>query len=259
MIIYSNQQGIIESRGIKYNDGQETNVKLPETVIAFYSKNLFDRFLNLVYVRPVGYIATANLHRDIYVVKYKDMEFGLFMAGVTGPVIASDIEEVSASGAKRFIIFGNCGVLDKRIEDLKIIIPNLAYRDEGTSQHYIEDSETISVNEKYQEDFIQILNELGIEYERGATWTTDAIYRETPEKKDYFKNLGCLTVEMEASTISAVCKFKGLEYFTFFYAGDNLDGIKWEERSIQGLTRIDEKEKIPFLALELAYRISKNK
>ena len=46
-----------------------------------------------------------------------------------------------------------------------------------------------------------------------------------------------------------------LYYFTFYYAGDNLDSVEWEERSITQLSNFNEKTKIPVLALELAHRI----
>ena len=46
-----------------------------------------------------------------------------------------------------------------------------------------------------------------------------------------------------------------MNYFTFYYAGDNLDSAKWEERSIDQLSNFDKKTNVPILALELAYKI----
>ena len=90
----------------------------------------------------------------------------------------------------------------------------------------------------------------------GATWTTDAFYRETKEKIEYFKSKNAITVEMEGAVIASVCKRKKLDYFTFYYAGDNLDSTTWEERSIEGLTNIEKKKEVMFLALELALAIN---
>lgn len=58
--------------------------------------------------------------------------------------------------------FGNCGVLDSKIEDCSIIIPTKGFRDEGTSYHYVSPSETIEINPDYKEDFIKILNEYNL-------------------------------------------------------------------------------------------------
>ena len=179
------------------------------------------------------------------------------MAGVGGPSIASDIEELHAQGVEKFIIFGNCGVLDSSIEDCSIIIPNMAYREEGTSYHYVEEREdTIEVNPKYKEEFIELLEKNNFKYIIGSTWTTDAFYRETVDKIKYFKSLNVKTVEMEGSAIAAVCKNLNIDYFTFYYAGDNLDSVEWDERSLSCLSNFEKKKEVAILALELAIKIS---
>ena len=62
---------------------------------------------------------------------------------------------------------------------------------------------------------------------------------------------------MEGTCIAAVCKYYNLDYFTFYYAGDNLDSVEWEERSISGLANIDIKKEVTYLALDLAVSILK--
>ena len=52
----------------------------------------------------------------------------------------------------------------------------------------------------------QALDKYKFDYTKGYTWTTDAIYRETPEKIKYFKEKGVVCVEMEGTVIAAVCK-----------------------------------------------------
>ena len=63
---------------------------------------------------------------------------------------------------------------------------------------------------------------------------------------------------MESTAIAAVCRFLNIDYFTFYYAGDNLDSIEWEERSLSGLTNLEVKKEVPYLALELAIKIIKS-
>ena len=108
----------------------------------------------------------------------------------------------------------------------------------------------------YKDDFINILNKFNFDYTEGYTWTTDGFFRETPDKIDYFKKNGAVCVEMEGATIAAVCKHYGIDYFTFYYAGDNLDSTEWDERSLSGLVNIDKKKEVMLLALELAKKIS---
>lgn len=162
-------------------------------------------------------------------------------------------------GAKRIILLGNCGVLDKSIEDCGIIIPDRAIRDEGTSYHYAPPSDYIEVNTRYKELFRSILEEHGYPYVTGTTWTTDAFYRETRGKIAARRQMGAICVEMECAAMQAMCDFRGVEFFQFLYAGDNLDHANWDPRSLGGLERLDEKEKIALLALELAVRIGEEK
>jgi uridine phosphorylase len=178
------------------------------------------------------------------------------MAGVSGPWISADMEELRAQGVEKFIIFGNCGVLDSSIEDCSIIIPTKAFRDEGTSYHYQPASDMIDIDLKYEQDFLEILDKYKFDHTRGYTWTTDAFFRETPDKIEYFKNNGAVCVEMEGAVIASVAKRLGVDYFTFYYAGDNLDSTEWDERSLSGLTNIDKKKEVMLLALELALKIN---
>lgn len=71
--------------------------------------------------------------------------------------------------SKSHHFFGNCGVLDSKIEDCSIIIPTKVFREEGSSYHYVEDSETIDVNPKYVDEFIEILDEYNFEYTKEYT------------------------------------------------------------------------------------------
>ena len=254
MIFYSNEEGFIKPRGIKNLEGiHDSNIKLPHIAVGVFSEYLLKDIAKKLKSEKVGKL---NGNRPVYISNYKDTKLTLFAAGISGPWISADIEELHVNGVDTFILFGNCGVLDKNIEDCSIIIPNKAYRDEGISYHYLPDSEYIDLDNTYTNLFKDILKEYEFEYKEGATWTTDAFYRETKEKIQMYKNKAAICVEMEGASIAAVCKYRNLHYFTFYYAGDNLDSIKWEERSIHQLSNFDKKTKIPILALELAYRIN---
>lgn len=256
MIKYSNEEGFIKPNGIKFRDNQK-NIKLPKVAVLVFSRYLFKDVIKKFNSYEVGYIECANMERDVYIVKYNNQEFTFFMAGVSGPWISSDIEELSQQGVEKFIIFGNCGVLDKNIKDCSIIIPTKAFRDEGTSYHYVEESDTIELNPKYKSQFISILNKYNFDYTVGYTWTIDAFYREALDKITYFKDNGAVCVEMEGASIAAVCNRLNLDYFTFYYAGDNLDSVEWEERSIQGLDNFEKKQQVTLLAFELACLLNK--
>ncbi|MBR2743722.1 MAG: nucleoside phosphorylase [Clostridia bacterium] len=255
MIKIGKGEPFIKPTGIRFKQGQDPNIKLPKVAIGVFSHYLFYDVVEKFKCKEVGIIINANFERNVYILNYKGQLFTFFMAGVGAPAIAADIEELHAQGVEKVIIFGNCGVLDSSIKDCSIIIPNMAYRDEGTSYHYAEESDSIEVNQKYKDEFIELLKTFNFDYTIGATWTTDAFYRETTDKIQQYKNLDVKTVEMEGATIAAVCRCLGMDYFTFYYAGDNLDTVEWDERSLSGLVNIDKKKEVTILAFELAMKI----
>ena len=228
----------------------------PETVVMIFSKVLFDRI-----VEYLGGVEIGNTHDvdgvwPVYRVEYRGKSFAMTKARLGAPACVGTIEDIIAMGGKRFIVLGNCGVLDSSIEDCGIIIPDRAIRDEGTSYHYAEAADFIEVNKKYREEFKEVLNECGYTYVVGTTWTTDAFYRETRDKVDARKKMGAIAVEMECAANQACCDFRGVEYFQFLYAGDKLDHSGWDPRSLSAYDRLDDKDKIAMLAFELADRIS---
>lgn len=158
-------------------------------------------------------------------------------------------------GLKKLVLFGNCGVLDRSIEDCGIIIPTRAIRDEGSSYHYAAAADFIDVNRMYRDVFRQVLADCGYPYVEGTTWTTDAPYRETVDKVRRRKAQGAICVEMECAGMQAVADFRGVDFFQSFYAGDNLDHSQWQPRSLSGHVRLDDKSKIALLAFELAAKL----
>lgn len=257
MIKFSKEDGMIKPTGIRKLDGKhDMNLSLPHITIGVFSECLLNDIVQKFLCEKVGTLSCANCQRPVYIMKYKDVKFTLFLAGVSGPWISSDIEQLNVHGVDTFIIFGNCGVLDKNIEDCSIIIPNKAFRDEGISYHYMPNSDEVELNPKYQDVFKKVLRENNYDFVEGATWTTDGFFRETREKVKYFQEKGAICVEMEGACIAAVCKYKNLDYFTFYFAGDNLDAVEWEERSIHQLTSFEKKAMVPCLAFELAKKIN---
>lgn len=229
---------------------------IPKVAIACFSKKLFDKIVEGAKCISIAKLSSTNGEKNIYELEYNKKRLTLFQIGVGAPLASAELEEIHAMGCDKFIIFGNCGVLDKNIDDCSIIIPNEAIRDEGVSYHYVEANDTIKVNKKYKEEFKKILNDFGYSYTEGMTWTTDSFYRETRKRVESMVKMGAKTVEMECASLQAVCDFRGLDLFMFFYAGDNLDLPKWDKRSLSGDVKLDEKSRIALLALELGYMIS---
>lgn len=227
----------------------------PETVVSVFSHQLFASVAALLEGNVIAETHDADGVWPVYETVYHGKRFGFCKARVGAPACVGQFEDIIAMGAGRILLLGNCGVLDKRIEDCGIIIPTRAIRDEGTSYHYAPAGDFIEVNTRYIPEFTEVLREFGYPYVQGVTWTTDAFYRETPAKVASRRGMGAVCVEMECAAMQALCNFRGVEFFQYFYAGDNLDHPEWDPRSLSGHSRLSDKEKNALLAFELACRI----
>jgi len=185
----------------------------------------------------------ANLHCEtlslpIYetVVDGKKLHITLGYLGAAGS--AGFLEELIAYGFKKYIVCGGAGVLQKDIAVGRLIIPVSAVRDEGVSYHYLKPSREVECNAEVikiiEDDFIKH----NIEYIKAKTWTTDSFYRETKNKVELRKSEGCITVEMEAAAFFAVSGYRNVKLGQILYGGDDLSGIKWDNRSWQNRKEI---------------------
>jgi uridine phosphorylase len=83
------------------------------------------------------------------------------------------------------------------------ILIDKALRDEGTSYHYLPAAEFSRANESLLGLLDGAFSDLPVPVERGATWTTDAPFRETAEAIAAMQAIGLLAVEMEAAALYA--------------------------------------------------------
>lgn len=204
----------------------------PEVCITTFSEGMIKNFVEHREAKVITNLYSANGTVPVYEIEYKNKRMGLFLSRVGAPACAAGLEEVIASGAKKLIQFGCCGILNESLADHKIILPSSAVRDEGTSYHYIPGSEEIDVDPASTDTAVRCLEKLKIPYVTGKVWTTDAIYRETPAAVQERREQGCLAVEMECSASLAVARFRNIPIIHFFYGADNLDAGKWEIRDL---------------------------
>lgn len=223
----------------------------PEVCVTTYSEQIIHEFVSSNGLKEIAYLYSANGTIPVYEINYAGKKIALFLSRVGAPACVAGLEEIIALGAKKIVQFGCCGVLNQSVVGRKIIIPSQAIRDEGTSYHYVSNSEEIDADKNSLAILEQCLKSLDIPYVIGKTWTTDAFYRETPRLLEERKKQGCLCVEMECSASLAVAQFRNIKIIQFLYGADNLDSEKWEPRDLTDYG-IHYCEKYIALALECA-------
>lgn len=199
-------------------------------VITFFRKEL-EELAEEKKLPVIGYLHSEVLDIPIYAYNTPDGRICVTMPFLTAPGAAATLEELHAMGCEKFIICGGAGSIKKDSKVGEIIVPIAAVRDEGTSYHYLEPSWEVECHKATADLVISGLDKLKIPYTVGKTWTTDAIYRETPEMIEQRRKEGCITVEMEAAAFFAVSKYYDIPLAQLLYAGDDVSGEKWDTRN----------------------------
>ncbi len=199
-------------------------------VITFFRKEL-DQFVAKNHLPVIGYLYSEVLDIPIYEYNISEERICITMPFSTAPGAAGTIEELHAMGCEKFIICGGAGSLIKDSKAGEIVVPVAAVRDEGTSYHYLEPSREVECHKAAADHVISGLEKLGIPYTIGKTWTTDAMYRETPEMIESRRKEGCITVEMETAAFFAVSKYYDIPLAQLLYTGDDVSGEKWDTRN----------------------------
>ncbi|NLU53364.1 MAG: nucleoside phosphorylase [Clostridiaceae bacterium] len=204
---------------------------VPEACVITFFKEVINKKLEAGELEQIGTSYSETVNLPVYKTTYKGCSVGLVGGFVGAAGSAALLEELIASGFKKFIVCGGAGVLKKDIQVGHLVLPYSAVRDEGVSYHYIEPSREIECNPEAIMAIERILNREKIPYIKAKTWTTDAIFRETNAKIAKRVSEGCVTVEMEAAAFFAVAKCRNVLLGQILYGGDDLSGIEWDHRS----------------------------
>lgn len=225
----------------------------PEIVIVTFSEVMLNAILMNYPSEVIDTVIAGHKHK-IYKTEYKNKAIVFYMTSIGAPATVGLLEEILVKGGKKILLFGSCGSLDNNISDGHIVVPTHAYRDEGTSYHYVSAADGDFIEVKTANRTFEILKELNIPVIYGKTWTTDAIYRETKRNKEQRKQDGCITVEMECASVMALAQYRNADIFQFLYTADNLDCTQWEPRLLGNMPE-NMRERFVNIAFEVALRI----
>ena len=242
-----NRQAIINPE-----DLVEALPNFPETVVSCFARETFKRMLADFQHELLASTSMANIEIPIYKVFVEEREIALFNAPVGASACVAILEDLIAFGMKKLVLFGTCGVLNEDIKETSIIVPHTAFRDEGTSYHYLPASDEIEVNVGLRDFLLSFLTKNKISHSTGKVWTTDGIYRETAAKLRKRKEMGAVCVDMECSAVAALAAFREISVCHFFYAADHLSEEAWDMRNLANHADLDEKDKVANLAIQLA-------
>ena len=223
------QEAIIEpSQVIKSKD-------VPEHCVICFFADVIEWLKEHHTVRVIANSKSEIGLHPLYEIEFLGQRLAFFHPGIGAPLAVGLLEEMIALGCRKFIACGGCGVLDHEIAVGHLLLPMAAIRDEGTSYHYLPPSREVQADPRGVAALERVFQRHGVDFLHTKTWTTDAIYRETPEKTAAYLAEGCLAVEMEAAAFFAVAKFRKVHFGQVLYGGDAVipggwDGRAWDSR-----------------------------
>jgi uridine phosphorylase len=139
----------------------------------------------------------ACYHTDLYSFAHDEMSFGIIGCAVGASFAVLVAEELFACGCELLISVTSAGEIVALAEPPYFVLIEKALRDEGTSYHYLPPADFARLGP----GLLSTLKTLTIY--RGATWTTDAPFRETEPALARCRELGLVAVEMEAAALYA--------------------------------------------------------
>jgi uridine phosphorylase len=145
----------------------------------------------------------ACYHTDLYRFTDGALEFGLIGCAVGAPFAVLIAEQLFASGCRLLISMTSAGQLAALRPPPYFVLIDKALRDEGTSYHYAPPTEFSHADAALLAAMDGAFAHLRVPVERGATWTTDAPFRETADTIAAMARKGLLAVEMEAAALYA--------------------------------------------------------
>ncbi len=165
-------------------------------------------------------------HSDLHVFE----EDGLTL-GVVGCVVGASFavlvaEELFASGCRLLISVTSSGQLVPVRPPPYFIAIERALRDEGTSYHYLPPADYSHAPEAAIAALEGAFDDLGVAVLQGATWTTDAPFRETEDAIETMRGRGLLAVEMEAAALYAFAKARGRTVICFAHVTNQMGRIE---------------------------------
>ena len=165
-------------------------------------------------------------HTDLYLFEEAGRTFGVVGCAVGASFAVLVAEELFASGCGLLISVTSSGQLvPVRVPPYFVMIDR-ALRDEGTSYHYLPPAPFSHAPEELVGNLEGAFDDLGIAVLRGATWTTDAPFRETDAAIDAMRRRGLLAVEMEAAALYAFASARRRPVVCFAHVTNQMGRIE---------------------------------
>lgn len=178
----------------------------------------------------------ACYHTQLYNFTYAGVDYGMIGNAVGAPFAVLVAEELFVSGCELLISMTSAGQIVSLGPPPYFILIERALRDEGASYHYLPPAPYSEINHALLERLDGAFDQSPILVAHGATWTTDAPFRETEAAIDVARAEGILGVEMEAAALYAFAQAKGKNVVCLAHITNQMGNVEndFEKGAAQG-------------------------
>lgn len=170
--------------------------------------------------------AWACYHTSLYRFEHGGIDFGIVGCAVGAPFAVLVAEEMFACGCQLLISITSSGQIAAAAQAPPFfVLIEKALRDEGVSYHYLPPSDYAHL----LDDLMTLLDgtfaNVPVPVYRGATWTTDAPFRETAFAVAQAQAAGIAAVEMEAAGLYAFAQARRKEVVCFAHVTNQMGTV----------------------------------
>jgi uridine phosphorylase len=153
----------------------------------------------------------ACYHTELWASEHDGVQFGVVGCAVGASFAVLVAEELAASGCTLVVSVTSSGQLEALGEPPYHVLIERAWRDEGTSLHYLPPAPWSYLRPHLHKQLEDAYDGLSEPVRAGAAWTTDAPFRESQGAIDEARAAGCHAVEMEAAALYAYAEARQRE------------------------------------------------
>jgi uridine phosphorylase len=167
----------------------------------------------------------ACYHSQLYSFSHGGIEFGIVGCAVGAPYAVLIAEEMFASGCKLLISVTSSGQIVPVHPPPYFVVIDRALRDEGTSYHYMAPSDYAHADGALLSALDGAFVNFPVPVLTGATWTTDAPFRETLPAIAAMAERNLLAVEMEAAALYAFAQVRQKPVLCFAHVTNQMGRV----------------------------------
>ncbi|WP_144924213.1 nucleoside phosphorylase [Halorubrum salsamenti] len=142
-------------------------------------------------------------HTDLYRFERNGEEFGVVGCAVGASFAVLVAEQLFAAGCEFLVSVTSSGRIVPKDDPPYFVLIERALRDEGASHHYRSAGQYAHLDPELRVSIESACEAVSRPVYAGATWTTDAPFRETETAIERARSEGILAVEMEAAALYA--------------------------------------------------------